>query len=77
MPVLRLRPLARIGALSYGIYLFHMIGRHMAKAFLARIDVPQWIALTLLTLTITYVVAELSFRFYESRFLRLKERFSA
>jgi peptidoglycan/LPS O-acetylase OafA/YrhL len=77
MPVLRLRPLVRIGALSYGIYLFHMLCRHAAVSLLSRVGEPHLIVRTIATLAITYVVAELSFRFYESRFLRWKDRFSA
>jgi peptidoglycan/LPS O-acetylase OafA/YrhL len=77
MPVLRLPPLVRIGALSYGIYLFHMMCRHVAVAVLARVGETHLIVLTFLTLVLAVAVAELSFRFYESRFLRLKDRFSA
>jgi peptidoglycan/LPS O-acetylase OafA/YrhL len=77
MPLLRLPPLVRIGALSYGIYLFHMLCRHAAKAMLGSLGVPQLIALTGLTLALTWIVAEISFRFYEARFLRLKDRFSS
>jgi peptidoglycan/LPS O-acetylase OafA/YrhL len=76
MPVLRLRPLVRIGALSYGIYLFHMMCRHIAVALLLRIGEHHLIVRAALTLAVTYVVAEVSFRFYETRFLRLKDRFS-
>jgi peptidoglycan/LPS O-acetylase OafA/YrhL len=77
MPLLRWAPFVRLGALSYGIYLFHMLGRHVAKALLDRAGIPSLLALTAVTLFVTYVVAELSFRFYETRFLRWKNRFSA
>jgi peptidoglycan/LPS O-acetylase OafA/YrhL len=77
MPLLRLRPLVRIGALSYGMYLMHMLGRHGARAVLGRLDADGPAALFVLTLVVTYVAAELSFRFYEAPFLKMKDRFSA
>lgn len=76
-PVLSWRPLARLGVISYGMYLFHMLVRHVAGAVLARLPLEIPYGLLLLTLVGTIVAAELSFRFYETPFLRLKERWSS
>jgi peptidoglycan/LPS O-acetylase OafA/YrhL len=77
MPLLRLRPLVRLGALSYGVYLFHMTCRHWATKGLGRFGVDSPAALFVATLIGTWIVAELSFRFYEARFLKMKDRFAA
>jgi peptidoglycan/LPS O-acetylase OafA/YrhL len=77
MPALRLAPVVRVGALSYGMYLFHMLCRDPVQRLLARLDLADAHALFFLgTFLLTVLVAELSFRFYESRFLALKHRFS-
>ena len=66
---LSFRPIARLGEISYGIYLYHLIGLHVASLFLA--DAGPWV-LTLGMIAVTVVISELSFRFFESHFLRLK-----
>jgi peptidoglycan/LPS O-acetylase OafA/YrhL len=74
--VLSWRWLVRIGMVSYGIYLFHMLGRHVAGAVLGRLglaDVPG--PFFVLTLAGTWAAAELSFRYFELPFLKLKSRF--
>lgn len=76
MPALRFPPLVRIGMLSYGIYLLHMLTRHGCKTILAKIGLTEEAWLFPTTLLATVVVAQLSFHFYESRFLKLKDRFS-
>jgi peptidoglycan/LPS O-acetylase OafA/YrhL len=77
MPLLRLPPLVRIGVLSYGIYLLHMLCRHGCKAILDKAGLPAEPWLFPLTLGVTVVVAWLSFTFYEARFLKLKDRFTS
>lgn len=76
MPLLRLPPLVRIGLLSYGIYLLHMFCRHGCKAILDKVGLPTEPWLFPLTLVVTVIVAQLSYTFYESRFLKLKDRFT-
>ncbi len=71
--VLQRRPLLFLGRLSYGLYVFHFIPLGLvAKAYL-RLQ-PYHIQLTVQPLTFAALVgvAWLSFRFYESPFLRLK-----
>ena len=70
------RPVRRLGTLSYGMYLFHMMARQVAVFLLGslplRLDGSLFIVCTLLTI----VLAEVSFRYYETPFLRLKVFFS-
>ncbi len=70
------KPVARIGALSYGIYLLHHIGLGIAnKALeLAGLSVP--FGDLLLGFPLTWALCELSYRFYETPFLELKKRFA-
>ena len=72
LPFLRWRPIAYIGTISYGIYLLHLLCYNVVKRALATHDVLWFPA----TVALTVVVAGLSFRYYEARFLRLKRRFS-
>ena len=67
--------LRRIGAVSYGIYLLHLLVMVWVRQFLAAHHRPAaWLLPE--TLLLSYVLAEMSYRFYESPFLRLKSRFS-
>jgi peptidoglycan/LPS O-acetylase OafA/YrhL len=66
----------RIGAVSYGIYLYHLIVRHGVEKGLARAGRPSELLLFAGTALGTWAVAELSYWAFESRFLRLKERWS-
>ena len=76
-PVFQWSPFVRIGQISYGMYLFHMFVVAMSAAVLSRIGLSQPIFLFVATLIGTVIVAELSFRFYEKPFLRLKGRWSS
>ncbi len=76
-PVHRLRPLlanriaAHLGAVSYGMYLFHMI----AVGALARaLQLPRGPLLFTLAVPVTVGIATLSHRYFEARFLALKNR---
>jgi peptidoglycan/LPS O-acetylase OafA/YrhL len=75
-PVLRLWPLRRIGVVSYGMYLFHMIVRHLVDKAAQRLGWSSEGVFFLALVLLTWAVAEASFRFYESRFLALKSRFA-
>jgi peptidoglycan/LPS O-acetylase OafA/YrhL len=74
---LKLAPLVRIGMLSYGIYLLHMMCRHGCKAILAKLGLIEDFWLFPTTLIVTVLVAQASYTFYEQRFLKLKDRFAA
>jgi peptidoglycan/LPS O-acetylase OafA/YrhL len=69
-PVLTFWPIQRIGAVSYGIYLYHMLILHFV-VMRGEVGLTSWF----LTLASTWILAEMSYHFYEARFLSLKSRF--
>ncbi len=73
------RPLLRLGIVSYGVYLFHMLVVAVASAVLRRIGLADSSSLILFFIVLvgTYLIAEISFRFYETPFIRLKKRFAS
>jgi peptidoglycan/LPS O-acetylase OafA/YrhL len=75
-PVLETWVLRRIGAVSYGIYLYHLLVRHLVDKALTRAQLDWQMLLFLGTSLATWAVAELSYWAYESRFLALKARWS-
>lgn len=74
-PILTMSWVRRIGAISYGMYLFHMFARHLSEFLLVRSPVRVPGDLFVLCLVLTFVISELSFRYYERPFLLLKKRF--
>lgn len=74
--LLRLRPVAFVGTVSYGMYLLNSLCLHGVRAVLNPIGVAYPPVIFVITLGVTVAAAFLSYRFYESRFLALKERFS-
>ena len=74
--LLTTRMLQRIGAVSYGMYLLHMIAVNLVNRGLqmANVDVPTALRYGLVTLT-AYAMAWFSYRYYESRWLRYAKRF--
>ena len=73
-PLLNWRPIVRVGVLSYGMYLLHMFVVHFTDT-LGKRGLPHIFLFPLATLG-TIAVAELSYRYYETPFLRLKKRFA-
>ena len=76
-PLLSWRPIARIGAISYGMYLFHLIALHPVDIVLRKAEITNGVLRFVACTGLTVVIAELSFRFYEQPFLRLKRAFSS
>jgi peptidoglycan/LPS O-acetylase OafA/YrhL len=74
--LLRLRPVAFVGTVSYGMYLLNSLCLHAVRGVLNPIGVTYPPVIFVITLGATVTVAYLSHRYYESRFLALKERFS-
>lgn len=76
-PVLQFRPFARVGEISYGLYLWHLIGLHIGNEVAGALGfvgtTAGWVALPIY-LAASIVIAELSFRWFESYFLRLKNK---
>jgi peptidoglycan/LPS O-acetylase OafA/YrhL len=75
-PFLRLRPIAWIGTVSYGIYLFHMLSVHAFKrGFEAVFHVSVSPVVEFAGgAVVSIVVATISYRTFESFFLARKER---
>lgn len=77
MPLLRFKPVRRIGAVSYGIYLLHLQAYHVAHVLIERTlgDVTQNMTIYILVYWgLSWLFAEISFRFYESPFLALRHK---
>ena len=73
-PVLAARPLARLGEVSYGLYLYHLIALHVAGLALVRAGVADPWAVTAVYAVLSVAMAEASFRLYERPFLSLRHR---
>lgn len=74
------RAVRRIGILCYGIYLFHNLAKYGVAQVLGKLGledpVVEGLLEFVLTLAVVIPMAELSFRFFEMPFLKLKARFS-
>ncbi len=67
--------LSWLGKISYGLYLTHMIAIHIVLNCFTQDPAFGWLA-ALLALALTVLISHLSYRYFESPFLRLKDRFS-
>jgi peptidoglycan/LPS O-acetylase OafA/YrhL len=81
--ILSVRPLRWIGRISYGAYVFHDIFHSVYRAVVAAIGTHiQFVAnhteefVLVLGLACTLLISWLSFRFFESAFINLKERWT-
>lgn len=80
------RPLVYLGRISYGMYIVHAfvlvmtfeVNKAALNALAARLGLSGWRDTlgTVIALTVTILLALLSYRFYEQPFLRLKKRFT-
>ena len=65
----------RLGLVSYGLYLLHMFVDHGARKITEPLGDPMGLRFVIVLLA-GWLVAELSYRFFERPFLKLKKRFS-
>jgi peptidoglycan/LPS O-acetylase OafA/YrhL len=78
MGLLENRHLVRVGVISYGVYLLHWpIWLIVKKVIPYEPYSLRGIAIFILYLAVTIAVCEASYRLYEVKFLRLKDRFFA
>jgi peptidoglycan/LPS O-acetylase OafA/YrhL len=75
-PILKLRPLAFIGVVSYGMYLFNSLCINTVVRVLAPFGVVHPLVIFPVSLGLTTAVAYFSYEYFETPFLRLKSRFS-
>lgn len=67
---------AYIGTISYGMYLLHMLAKNTAVLALGRLQLQESGLLVFgSTVALTLIAAGLSYRYFESYFLRLKTRY--
>ncbi|MBR9649789.1 acyltransferase [Thalassobius aquimarinus] len=64
-------PVRRIGQVSYGIYLYHLFALHFATVGLAALGVVNGWAIFVCYTAVSVLIADLSFRLFETRFLAL------
>lgn len=74
LPILSCKPIARLGEISYGIYLYHLIAMHIAV-----VTVGRWYADSSFIVMAVYIVAsvclaEVSYRTLETYFRKLKPK---
>jgi peptidoglycan/LPS O-acetylase OafA/YrhL len=75
-PLLRFRPLAFIGVVSYGMYLFNSLIVRAVHMAMDRVGLGHPLLALPFTVGLTVLAAFLSYRYFEMPFLAQKERFS-
>ena len=67
-----------LGKISYGLYVFHMLALYLVSKLIGGYagSLGKFVIYWCFGLALTLVMAALSYRFFESPFLRLKERFA-
>jgi peptidoglycan/LPS O-acetylase OafA/YrhL len=68
-PILALGPIARLGVISYGVYLYHQWGVHFVREAFQRARISDPLAFFAAAVIVTALIAELSFRLIESPLL--------
>jgi peptidoglycan/LPS O-acetylase OafA/YrhL len=69
-PLLAFPALRRIGTVSYGMYLYHLLLYGIAAGTIHRLGLSSPVTLFALLVALTWAVAEMSYRWYETPFLR-------
>jgi len=72
--LLTLKPIARIGQISYGIYLYHLFALGAVLALFDPPDRTEKIVITIVYPFLAILIAEVSFRTFETWFLRLRRK---
>ena len=70
-------PIRRIGIVSYGIYLYHLLAYWPVSRLLEHLGIHSGYVLFAGVLGLAWFLAELSYRLLELRFLKLKGKFTA
>jgi peptidoglycan/LPS O-acetylase OafA/YrhL len=77
-PMRGLRPLIYLGQISYGLYVFHILGLMISDYTVQHQDssLGRYFFRNAVAFTITVALAAISYRWLETPFLTLKQRFS-
>jgi peptidoglycan/LPS O-acetylase OafA/YrhL len=75
-PILKWRPIAFIGVLSYGMYLFNSLCTNAVMRVLAPFGLSHPLIVFPIGVGLTIAVAYFSYRYFETPFLKMKGRFS-
>lgn len=76
LPILSFEPIRRVGVVSYGMYLYQYIVGHFVGKGLAIAGVSWYLTNFICVALVTWAVSECSYRYFETRFLAMKVRFS-
>ena len=75
-PLLKLRPIAWIGVLSYGMYLLNSLSVYTVRIALGKLGLVHPLIAFPCGLGVATAAAFLSYRYFETPFLELKKRFA-
>jgi peptidoglycan/LPS O-acetylase OafA/YrhL len=67
----------RMGAISYGMYLFHVFAVTAVLKVMDQLSLSHALIAFLLTTLLTILISEISFRFFENPIMRWKKRFNS
>lgn len=73
-PALRLRPIGRIGQISYGIYLYHLFALVIVEKGFEFLGTRSTWGILAIYFGLSILIAEISFRTYEAWFLSLRHK---
>lgn len=68
--------LTYLGRISYGLYVYHAAGLFLAGRLFGTHSVKQYAAFAATGFALTVAMSSLSYRWLETPFLRMKERFA-
>lgn len=76
-PVMTWRPVARFGEISYGVYMYHMLAYAVIDKATSMLGfsggATPWVSAVVYSI-LSIIIAEISFRYFESFFLKLRHR---
>jgi len=73
-PILKFRPIERIGQISYGIYLYHLFALALVAKLFDFVGLTHWALILFCYYVMTVVIAEISFRTLEAWFLSFRHK---
>lgn len=73
-PAMQLRPVVRVGQISYGIYLYHLFALAIVNKALEVLGIPDSSLVLPLYFALSIGIAEISFRTYEAWFMQFRHK---